>query len=264
MELIHGRRQESPILRVNFPFFELFAIAIPLFLLIWILFKLEFPFRIFKPLSIWAVSMLLIIVVTSFLTNANYSPGNFNPGNTTTIDTTMIPQTLTNPETVLTESIPEHIVRDPLFNLPVLQDVRNLLLVFLILISTIIIIRTERRKSIKQSKESESAENGQKIPKEFEGGLKNIIECYYQTSDHLEGQGADDSDHLTPKEFQNDVSIRQLTSENDFNDLTSLFNEAKFSEHDISADSVQRAKFLSQKIIFQSSHTEFERMEEEE
>ena len=71
-------------------------------------------------------------------------------------------------------------------------------------------------------------------------------------------------DHLTPFEFQSDVSNKNLTTENDFNELTGLFNEAKFSKHEISDDSVQRAKAISQKIIFQSIHAEFDQLEEEE
>ncbi|MHA2390157.1 MAG: hypothetical protein ACXACW_15660, partial [Candidatus Hodarchaeales archaeon] len=74
MELLHGRREENPVLQLNLPIFELIAIAIPLLILIWILLKLEFPFRIFKPISIWIVGMLLIFMMASLITGNDYTP----------------------------------------------------------------------------------------------------------------------------------------------------------------------------------------------
>ncbi|MHA2109632.1 MAG: DUF4129 domain-containing protein [Candidatus Hodarchaeales archaeon] len=267
MELLHGRREENPVLQLNLPIFELIAIAIPLLILIWILLKLEFPFRIFKPISIWIVGMLLIFMMASLITGNDYTPEDFNPFETTTtmpLSSTIITETditLTDSSETTTTT---RLTREPLLALPMLDDIQNSFFIVLILVSAIIILRTGRKKQIEHSEPFVPPEEDQKIIKEFEGAPKNIIECYYQTSDHLEGQGADKSDHLTAKEFELDVEEKKLTTNDDFSELTNLFTEAKFSEHIISENLVHRAKVFSKKIIFESSKVDVDPLEEEE
>jgi hypothetical protein len=267
MELLHGRREETPLLQLDLPIFELIAIAIPLLILIWILFKLEFPFRFFKPISIWFVAMLLLFMMASLITGNDYTPEDFNPFEETTtvppIISTFTTDTDITTDTSETTTTTRH-TREPLLALPILGDIQNSFFLILILISVIIILRTERKKGILHSEPLIPVEEDVKVTKEFTGAPKNVIECYYQTSDHLEGRGANKSDHLTPIEFEIDVDKKQLTTQDDFRELTSLFSEAKFSEHEISDNFVQRAKEVSKKIIFESSKAETDPLEEEE
>ncbi len=267
MELLHGRRQENPILQFDLPIFEIIAIAIPLLILIWILLKLEFPFRVFKPISIWLVVMLLVFMMASLITGSDYTPQDFNPFETSTEDITQVTTFITeNPtETDISETTTTtRKTRSPLLTLPMLEDIQNSFFIILILISAVIILRTDRKRKMMPPKSTHSIEEFQKVRKEFEGAPRNIIECYYQASDHLEGKGADKSYHLTPFEFKDDVGEKKLISDDSFNELTNLFTEAKFSEHEISNITVHRAKEVSQHIIFESSQNDTDTSEEEE
>ena len=268
MELLHGRREENPLLQLDLPIFELIAIAIPLVLLMWILLKLEFPFRVFKPISIVLVGLLLLFMMASLITGGDYTPEDFNPFEETTTEPPITYTITTDPD--ITSTDPSETTttirrtREPLLALSMLGDIQNAFFILLILISIVIILRTERSKHLEQAESLVPLEKDLKTTKIFTGAPKNIIECYYQTSDHLEGRGADESDHLTPREFENDVKNKKLTVMEDFGELTDLFTEAKFSEHIISDNLVHRAKTVSQKIIFESANNEIDPLEEEE
>ena len=267
MEFLHGRREENPILKLNLPIFELVAIIIPLLILIWILFKLEFPFRIFKPITIWLVAMLILFFVASIIAGADYKPYDFNPIESPTTTVPISSNFITDTKTLTdsSETTPTtRYTREPLLVLPILGDIQNSFFVILILISAIVILRTERKRKQEGSEPLISIDENHRTPKEFEDAPKNIIECYYQTSEYLEGKGADKSDHLTAVEFDEDVEKKKLTEIEYFNELTDLFSEAKFSEHEISQSSVNRAKVVSQKIIFEFSNIEIDPLEEEE
>ncbi|MFX1534918.1 MAG: DUF4129 domain-containing protein [Promethearchaeota archaeon] len=78
----------------------------------------------------------------------------------------------------------------------------------------------------------------------------NVLECYYQASEVLENKGADDSPSLTPTEFTVDVHDKNLSPPPLIDGLTSLFEEVKFSNHEISVQQVESARSLAKKIIF--------------
>ncbi|MFX0064199.1 MAG: DUF4129 domain-containing protein [Candidatus Hermodarchaeota archaeon] len=89
----------------------------------------------------------------------------------------------------------------------------------------------------------------------------NILEYYYRASEVLEKEGADASPCLTPTEFTVDVYAKNLSPPPLIDDLTSLFEEVKFSTHDISVQQVELAKSLATKIIIHcksSSEAEIE------
>jgi hypothetical protein len=80
-------------------------------------------------------------------------------------------------------------------------------------------------------------------------GARTILECYYQASNTLEERGAERSTSLTPTEFRVDVVIKDLTSNSNINGITNLFEEAKFSDHQMSTKAVERAKTYTHEII---------------
>ncbi|MFW9854060.1 MAG: DUF4129 domain-containing protein [Candidatus Thorarchaeota archaeon] len=85
---------------------------------------------------------------------------------------------------------------------------------------------------------------------------QSILDYYYRASNTLEKRGADDSVTLTPSEFTNDVIRKKLSLPPVISNLTSLFEEAKFSQHSMGQGHEQQAKDLSNSIIFPSFMTE--------
>ncbi|UCE13304.1 MAG: DUF4129 domain-containing protein [Candidatus Heimdallarchaeota archaeon] len=83
--------------------------------------------------------------------------------------------------------------------------------------------------------------------------MRTVLECYYQASTSLEQRGANSSPSFTPTEFNKDVIEKNLTSSSLINGLTDVFEEAKFSNHDISPQHVKKAKTFASKIIFHSN-----------
>jgi len=78
---------------------------------------------------------------------------------------------------------------------------------------------------------------------------RTILECYYQASNTLEERGAESSISLTPTEFRVDVATKNLTSNSNINGITGLFEEAKFSNHQMSTKAVELAKTYAHEII---------------
>jgi len=75
------------------------------------------------------------------------------------------------------------------------------------------------------------------------------LECYYEVSKTLEGRGANDSLSFTPPEFTDDVVSKKLCKNSFIDNMTDLFEEAKFSNHKMSEESVKKARELAQQII---------------
>lgn len=269
MAFLHGNREDNPIFSLDLSTFEIFGIAIPFLILLWMLLKLEFPFQRLKPITMVLIAGILLLMVASTIANLggptydDYDP--LSILNTTTLipitDTNTITDTFTFSST---ETTTQRESRTPLLTSNFLNEINNILFIMFVLISAIIVLRTSRRQQVQDFEQPSSLQEERRVSRDFEGSLKNIIECYYQTSDSLEGKGADKSDHLTPKEFVDNVIMQKLVEEEDFRDLTELFTEAKFSEHDFSRDSVEKAKNLSRKIIFTGSKHEIDPLEEEE
>ena len=79
---------------------------------------------------------------------------------------------------------------------------------------------------------------------------RTILECYYQTSNRLEERGADDSPAFTPIEFLKDVIDKKLIPPQDIEELTQLFEEAKFSDNEMTNEQVKIAKKIAKSIVF--------------
>ena len=79
---------------------------------------------------------------------------------------------------------------------------------------------------------------------------RTILECYYQTSNRLEERGADDSPAFTPIEFLKDEIDKKLIPPQDIEELTQIFEEAKFSENKMTNEQVKIAKKIAKSIIF--------------
>lgn len=84
--------------------------------------------------------------------------------------------------------------------------------------------------------------------------IRSILECYYQASTALEERGADDAPNLTPSEFNKDVLEKDLSTPKLVTTLTNLYEEAKFSIHDMSNKEVDHAKSIASEILFESNH----------
>ncbi|MFX0182617.1 MAG: DUF4129 domain-containing protein [Candidatus Hodarchaeota archaeon] len=82
--------------------------------------------------------------------------------------------------------------------------------------------------------------------------IRSILECYHQASIALEERGADDAPNLTPSEFNNDVLEKNLSKPKLITTLTNLFEEAKFSTHDMSNKEVDHAKSIASEILYES------------
>ena len=96
----------------------------------------------------------------------------------------------------------------------------------------------------------ETGETDLQHEKEKHYQVRTVLECYYQASTALEERGADDSPNFTPTEFSQDVVIKDLTDPPLIEDLTEVFEEVKFSHHNVSDQQVDLAKSISKKIIF--------------
>jgi hypothetical protein len=134
-----------------------------------------------------------------------------------------------------------------------LSEFRNLFLVG-ILILTIVFLLILRRQSKLEEKNTNEIEEFQVLIPEKDYKATTILECYYQASTSLEERGANDSLSFTPPEFTEDVRNKKLCPDSSILNLTDLFEEAKFSNHQISEDNVKNAKELAQDIIFATEY----------
>ncbi|MFX0123141.1 MAG: DUF4129 domain-containing protein [Candidatus Hodarchaeota archaeon] len=133
-------------------------------------------------------------------------------------------------------------------------DFRDLFLLCLLFLPFLFIILIQKRSRSKEMS-SELTEHITDDKQEAQYKVKTILECYYQASTSLEERGADNSPSLTPSEFTEDVSSKELCSPLNIADLTGIFEEAKFSTHKMSTADVEDAKILASKIIFPPDST---------
>ncbi len=132
-----------------------------------------------------------------------------------------------------------------------LTEIRGFFFIVVLLLPLLILIAIQRQSRLKEEESVDTDE----IPadnKEKHHRTRTILECYHQASTHLEEHGADSSSCFTPTEFSADVVEKELTPLPLINNLTDVFEEAKFSNHDISIQKVDLAKSFSSKIIFSS------------
>ena len=145
--------------------------------------------------------------------------------------------------------------KDPSSFLQFLTELRGLIFVIVLLLPLLILIAIQRQSRLKEEEKEEESVDTDEIPadnKEKHHRRRTILECYNQASTHLEEHGADTSSCFTPTEFSSDVVEKELTTPPLIDNLTDVFEEAKFSNHDISIQKVDLAKSFSSKIIFSS------------
>ncbi|MHA1214673.1 MAG: DUF4129 domain-containing protein [Candidatus Hodarchaeales archaeon] len=173
--------------------------------------------------------------------------------------------TTTIPETLIVTSrsiVPPHgteIITDRLIDSSFIFRVL-FIIGFLLLPLFLLFLIQGRGKVREQINETEEMLTIEEQQKQFR--MNTIIECYLQASNTLEERGADKSPSITPTEFIKDVTEKKLTEKKTIGGITELYEEARFSNHEITLDKVAKAKELSRGIISSWWEQEKNRIEE--
>ncbi|MFW9921705.1 MAG: DUF4129 domain-containing protein, partial [Candidatus Thorarchaeota archaeon] len=77
---------------------------------------------------------------------------------------------------------------------------------------------------------------------------KRIIRAYHKASYDLIDHGATSEKSMTPGEFEENSIKKFEIKEENLRDLTDLYEEARFSEHEIVSDKSSKAEILSEDI----------------
>lgn len=92
-------------------------------------------------------------------------------------------------------------------------------------------------------------ENVEELRMNYQKGSNPILELYRKVCDFLIKEGVEDAPHLTAREFEENVYKILNFKPRSFRELTLLFEEARYSNHEISQDKVDLAKELVEDII---------------
>ena len=253
----------TPLLIIEATFVENLGLFLPIFTSIFLFFhnRRQDDYSWIPPLS-WILIFIFIFIGLSLLPTPQ-NPEKIIPENT--ITTTIIPQTtltseiVTTPSTYPTYTFPSSKDNESPFNL-FLQEFRTLFVILILFLPLIIIIIFQRKS--KQIFSNDKLDEEIQKDKLHQYKTKSILECYYQSSDSLEDRGADNSPNLTPTEFKIDVNLKNLTTIDSIEGITGLFEEAKFSKHEITEEKVEEAKRFSHQIL--SSGWKNQEIEDEE
>ncbi|MFX0094407.1 MAG: DUF4129 domain-containing protein [Candidatus Hodarchaeota archaeon] len=241
----------SPFLILNISLLDILGLFLPIITLILLYFRipslrgvsldfLNTPRTRNLSLLTLVVILLIIIVIWPFKEFSPSVPPPEIPNTTTTGDvSTQITFTQT---TSLTSSYFDF--------LSVLGTFRLLFIItvlFLMLLPLLVILRKSRTTSSASDASDPTSVDDQESRKTQT--VLNVLDSYYQASEALEKKGADANPSLTPTEFTIDVSTKNISPPALIGNLSDLFEEAKFSIHDISAQQVELAKSLATKII---------------
>ncbi|MHA2053289.1 MAG: DUF4129 domain-containing protein [Candidatus Hodarchaeales archaeon] len=120
---------------------------------------------------------------------------------------------------------------------------------FLVVFLPLIIIYLQQRRSKNIQEEQGDDESDLLDQDEKTYSARTILECYYQASNRLEEMGADDSESITPSEFSDDVIDKEIMISKDMENLTSIFEEAKFSDHEMTNEQVEIVKKIASDVI---------------
>jgi hypothetical protein len=259
-----GTVKSKPFFILNFTFFEVLGVVLPVISGIYIYFsyrtKHEHPWILFI-LSSGAV-FIAVLVIASIIGVYFGNEGDqveepvipFNNATTSPISTapyTSITE-ITQQQTETTEIIPQPVNLLELTDyFQSLQNLGIIFLIFLFFIPLLLMIIIRRSKEVEISSEDTENALGDKGP--IQHKMRTVLECYYQASTVLEERGADSSTSTTPTEFSQDVVNKTLAYPLTIENLTHVFEEAKFSDHSITDQQVKRAKTLASKIIFSDS-----------
>lgn len=259
-----GFSRIEPFLTLNISFFEAIGVILPVLTGIYIYFNFRSKRTQSRRYS-WFLPILLTgIIVASFMTISLFSAF-LQPEeepvspiiNNTSSSTTPITYQTTYPITTETKSthtqsppvIPEQLDFSSLFQF--LIESRDFFLISLLLLPLLFVIIFKRKSKQTADLATSAVSPDDKQEKEYR--LKSVLECYYQASTTLEERGANNSSSFTPTEFTSDVVTKSLTSPPLIEKLTNVYEEVKFSTHDISNQQVDLAKSLTSEILGLSS-----------
>ncbi|MFX0014760.1 MAG: DUF4129 domain-containing protein [Promethearchaeota archaeon] len=269
---ISGFLNIKPIFKLRYPIFETLGVILPIVSGIYIYLnyrtKHKYPWAL---LTFIIIVLLITFIFTAYLGALERPEGEeepifpiINPNSTST----SIPPTespISKQETTDSSSSVPGLVNTNTLDfssfLQIIQEFGSFFFISLLLFPLLFMMILRLRSSFKDSESTENEDFGKKHA-ETHYKLRTVIECYYQASACLEERGADSSSSFTPTEFSKDVVTKSLTSPPLIENLTNVFEEVKFSRHDISDQKVSLAKSLAAKIIFpdlaQKNNTEEE------
>ena len=174
------------------------------------------------------------------------------PENNTITITGTIPSTIpTSSENPTDVTLPSY--EYPSINSQLSANLLNMAtnaLIFIILFLPLLIIFMIRYRSQTDSEDVIDDEETELTEVERTHQAHSILECYYQASTKLEEKGADKSPAFTPIEFLKDVIDKKLIPRQDIDELTQLFEEAKFSENEMTNEQLKIARNIARSIIF--------------
>ena len=233
----------QPYLILDHSIFEYIGLCLPIFSIILLIFHNRAGSDYWRYFGVITKIVLLLIglqILLAILMLRLYLPlPPLNPGD-------LLPSTPTPVPSVTTSQPPTSAVISQF--LEFFLKYRNLFLISIILLPLLFLIWLQSRSTdvspVKQDLEEILPEDKQKPYK-----IKTILECYYQASIALEERGAESSPSFTPTEFSIDVVAKDLTSTSTIDGITNLFEEAKFSKHQMSTKDVECAKTYAQEII---------------
>ena len=241
----------SPIFILRNTVFEALGIFLPIFATIYLFFqkstkeKRERTFPLKRYAIVFTSVFILMLAFGIPSTLENEIPEN----NNSTVTSTM---TNTNPDvdpsgvTFPNREYPS--INSQLFR-NLLNVARNVL-IFIILFLPLLIIFLIRYRSHTDPEDVINTEEAELAEVERTHLALSILECYYQASTKLEEKGADDSPAFTPIEFLKDVIDKELIHPRDIDELTQLFEEAKFSENEMTNEQAKIAKNIARSVIF--------------
>ena len=243
----------SPIFILRNTVFEAIGIFLPILAVIYLFFqkasketkRRTFPLMRYVIVFTTFFILMLAIAVPS-------TPEEETPENNTIIITGTMPNTNPtssgNPPDVTFPSNEYPSINSQLFGN--LLNVATNAFIFIILFLPLLIIYLIRYRSHTDSEDVIDGEETELTEVERTHLARSILECYYQASTKLEERGADKSPAFTPIEFLKDVIDKKLIPPQDIDELTQLFEEAKFSENEMTNEQLKIAKNIARSIIF--------------
>jgi len=244
----------DPIFTLRNTVFEALGIFLPLFAAIYLLFqkKSKEEYSWVPPgkyLAVFTTLFILLLAIPIPSTSEDIAPEN----NTSTVTITT-PLTTSNPTSIIDPQNPTQTNNvDPSINSQFLGNflniARNSFLFLVLFLPLLILYLIHHRSKTEIDNGTDDAEIDQ-TDSEKAHLARTILECYYQTSNRLEERGADDSPAFTPIEFLKDVIDKKLIFSQDIEELTQIFEEAKFSNNEMTNEQVKTAKKIAKSIIF--------------
>ncbi len=233
----------QPFLILNHSIFEYLGLLLPIFTIIYLFMHKRAGMEYLRQLRKWIATTLLIFaafaILIIILMLRIYIP--MPP-----VQLGEIKTTAPTPVTPVSPSSPA--VPYQLDILEFLVKYRNFFLLVILILPLLFLIWLQRSSptfSLDKMKLKEILPGDKQ--KQYE--IRTILECYYQASYSLEERGADNSQSLTPTEFSIDVVTKNLSPLSSIDGITNLFEEAKFSNHLMSTQDVERAKTYAHEII---------------